>query len=272
VTPLAATTSPVALAFDRLASDYDSIFTFSAIGKSQRDVVWKHLLSAFVPGSHVLELNCGTGQDALFMARAGLTVTACDTSSRMIEQARMRMAMEDPEADIDFITLPTEEIDRFPQTCRFDALFSNFAGLNCVSDLSNVMRHAARRLKPGAPLLLCLSTRYCLWEILFFLLRGNLRKALRRCGGVSEAQLAQLRFPVYYPTLSQLRRVFAPELHLVSVVGVGITVPPSYLESWIARHPRLLRRMEALDELVRTWPGLRIAGDHMLLHLEKVHP
>jgi hypothetical protein len=52
--------------------------------------------------------------------------------------------------------------------------------------------------------------------------------------------------------------------------GVGITVPPSYLESWIATHPRLLRKMDAIDSTLRGWPGLRVVGDHMLLHLEKV--
>lgn len=265
-------TYPVALAFDRLASDYDSIFTFSAIGMSQRDAVWKRLLSVFAPGSHILELNCGTGQDALFMARAGMRVTACDASPRMIERARIRRSAENPDADASFLTLPTEEIGKLPRTLCFDGLFSNFAGLNCVRDLRSAMRQAADRLKPGAPILLCMATRFCLWEILYFLLQGNPGKAFRRFGGFSEARFGELRFPVFYPTLSQVRRMLAPEYRLVSVAGVGIAVPPSYLESWIARRPRLLRRLEALDERFRNWPGLRTAGDHMLLHLERVGP
>jgi ubiquinone/menaquinone biosynthesis C-methylase UbiE len=265
-------TYPAALAFDRLASDYDSIFTFSAIGKSQRDAVRKQLLSVFAPGSHILELNCGTGQDALFMTRAGMRVTACDASARMVEQARARMAVEQPEADAEFLTLPTEEIASLPRTLCFDGVFSNFAGLNCVRDLGSAMRQAAPRLQPGAPILLCMASRCCLWEILYFLLRGNRAKALRRCGGSSEARLGELRFPVFYPTLSQLRRILAPEYRIVSIAGIGITVPPSYLEPWMARHPRLLRRLEALDAKVRTWPGLRTIGDHLLLHLERVGP
>jgi ubiquinone/menaquinone biosynthesis C-methylase UbiE len=270
VTVSTETTAPTALAFDQLAADYDSVFTLSAIGKSQREVVWNRLLRVFSSGGHILELNCGTGVDALFMMNAGMNVTACDASPRMIEIARHRIAIANTESSAEFFAMPTEDLDKLPETCCFDGLFSNFAGLNCVCDLRTFAKQAARRLKPGAPLLLCFLTRFCLWEIIYYMLRGNPRKALRRCGGISSARVGGVSFPVYYRTLSELRRAFAPEFQLVATEGVGITVPPSYIEPWIASHPQLLRWMGAIDDLVRTWPGLRVVGDHMLVHLEKV--
>ena len=48
---------------------YDDLFTRSAIGRAQREVVWKILFRHFDPGDHILELNCGTGEDAVFLAR-----------------------------------------------------------------------------------------------------------------------------------------------------------------------------------------------------------
>jgi hypothetical protein len=30
-----------------------------------------------------------------------------------------------------------------------------------------------------------------------------------------------------------------------------------------------LQLLERIDEVIRTWPVVRILGDHMLLHLEK---
>lgn len=269
---IAETTTAAGLAFDHVAASYDSLFTFSVIGKSQRDAVRKRVLSVFSPASHILELNCGTGQDALFMARSGMTVTACDASAGMIEQARSRMATEAPDARVQFLELPTEEVDRLPEPMNFDGVFSNFSGLNCVPNLKGAMQRIAGRLRQGAPLLLCLSTRYCLWEIAYFLLRGDVRKARRRWKGVADVRIGELEFPVYYLTLAQLRGIFAPEFRLVCAAGIGITVPPSYLESWIIGHPRLFRRMEQVDEVVRTWPLLRTVGDHMLLHFEKIRP
>jgi len=272
VTAFVETAAPAALAFDQLAADYDASFTFSAIGKSQRDVVWNRLLSVFQPGEHILELNCGTGIDALFMTNAGLRVTACDASPRMIEMARRRAATAKSQTNAKFLTLPTEDLHKLPESCFYDGLLSNFAGLNCVRDLRTFVTQAARCLKPGAPLLLCFLTRYCLWEIAHYLLRGNPRKALRRCSGTSVARVGDFAFPVYYRTLTELRHAFAPEFRLIAVEGVGITVPPSYLERWIVNHPRLLRGMSAIDEVIRTWPGTRLVGDHVLLHFEKVCP
>jgi SAM-dependent methyltransferase len=259
-----------ALAFDRLAADYDSIFTFTAIGKSQRDVVWREALAAFAPGSHILELNCGTGEDALFLARAGMRVTACDASKAMVAQARNRMAAERPQAPIEFFELATENLSALPQDLRFQGVFSNFSGLNCVSDLWPVAQQLAQRLEPGAALLLCLSTRYCLWEIAYYALRGDWRKGARRWRGSTQARVRDVELLVYYPTVGELRKVFAPYFRLRSVTGIGIAVPPSYLESWMASHPRLFRILEGIDSVVRTWPGVRILGDHMLLQLERV--
>src|SRR5438128_208539 len=108
------------LVFDRLADEYDALFTFSIVGRLQREVVWERALATFAPGSHILELNCGTAEDALFLARAGMKVTACDASSRMIMQARKKIASEGLSTQVDLHTLPTEQIASLPQTPYFD--------------------------------------------------------------------------------------------------------------------------------------------------------
>jgi ubiquinone/menaquinone biosynthesis C-methylase UbiE len=269
VTTSAPAGSVAGLAFDCLAERYDSMFTLSRIGRAQREVVWKRAAATFPRGSHVLELNCGTGEDAIYLSRLGITVTACDASARMIDRARAKQAKQPAEARVEFLLLSTERLTELPGHACFDGVFSNFSGLNCIGDLAAVATQLAERLRPGAPLLLCLSTRFCLWEVLHYLSKGKLRKALRRCRGISYPSVGQVTFPVYYPTLSSLRDFFAPGFHLQSITGVGITVPPSYLEPWVARHPRLLQLLERIDEVIRTWPVVRILGDHMLLHLEK---
>jgi ubiquinone/menaquinone biosynthesis C-methylase UbiE len=257
------------LAFDGLAERYDSMFTFSVVGRAQRDVVWKRAAATFRCGNHVLELNCGTGEDAIHLASLGIRVTACDASARMIDRARAKKIQEASGARIEFLRLTTEHLAELPEQLSFDGVFSNFSGLNCIEDLGAVATELAKRLRPGAPLLLCMSTRFCIWEMLHYLSKGDLSKALRRCRGLSYATVGKLTFPVYYPTLSSLRESFGPEFALRSVSGVGIIVPPSYLEAWMARHPRLLQFLERGDEIVRDWPLARILGDHMLLHLEK---
>jgi ubiquinone/menaquinone biosynthesis C-methylase UbiE len=72
--------SGTVLAFDRLAAKYDDMFTRSMVGRAQRQAVWDVLLETIEPGSHILELNCGTGEDALFLAQHDMSVVACDAS------------------------------------------------------------------------------------------------------------------------------------------------------------------------------------------------
>jgi ubiquinone/menaquinone biosynthesis C-methylase UbiE len=73
--------------FDRLAPSYDSEFTDSIIGRAQRNSVWKVLLRTFHAGDNILELNCGTGEDALFLAQHDISVFSCDASQAMILRA-----------------------------------------------------------------------------------------------------------------------------------------------------------------------------------------
>lgn len=261
---------PAGAAFDAMAADYDDLFTFSIVGRAQRDVVWNRALTTFAAGDRVLELNCGTGEDAMFLAHNGVQVTACDASAQMIEYAKARKAGEAPDASIEFLVLANEELHLLPLRSRFDGVFSNFSGLNCVADLHGVSHELASRLRTGAKLLLCLSTRFCLWETLCYGARLNFRKAVRRWRGVSSARFDQHSFPVYYPTIKLLRRSFSPDFKLRSITGVGIATPPSYLEEWIVKYPHLLATMKRFDNAVCDLPLFRIAGDHMLLTLEKV--
>ncbi len=259
-----------ASAFDSIADIYDSLFTDSIVGRSQRAVVWEKAVSVFPSRSRILELNCGTGEDALFLARNGFTITACDASPRMIETARTRKEREAPEAQIEFAVLCSEDLDDLKSTELFDAVLSNFSGLNCVADLSIVAKDLAHRLHKGAPLLLCFSTRFCVWETLHYLSLAKFLKAFRRCGGHTYARMGNHTIPVFYPTLASIRRSFGPQFRLRAVSGIGIVVPPSYMEAWARNNLSLFRLCEKLDRVLNRVPGIRILGDHMLVHLERV--
>lgn len=280
--------------FDAVAAAYDAEFTDSVIGQAQRRAVWRELDGAFRAGQRVLEINCGTGVDALHLARRGVEVLACDSSSRMIEVARqpLRRAvgalLAAPELETDagssglrtklgapvrFEVLATEEIGTLRGSLApFDGAFSNFAGLNCVDDLEAVGRDLAALLKPGARMVLCLFGTRCVWETLWYLGRGQPRKAFRRlrsAGGV--ARLGNgTTVRVRYPSVRALRRLFRPEFRLKAWKGVGVAVPPSYVEPLARRFPRGLALLVWMDRWVASLPLLRGLGDHVVLVFERV--
>jgi ubiquinone/menaquinone biosynthesis C-methylase UbiE len=262
--------SAAGAAFDRLAENYDRIFTDSLIGRAQRDAVWKVLTRTFQKSDNILELNCGTGEDAIFLAGNGISVFACDASQQMIDRAEQRLRHTSPQVPAVFCELPTERIGELHPETQFDGAFSNFSGLNCIADLSVVASSLERLVKPGGQLVLCFSTRFCLIEILYFLALGQWRKALRRCKGHTEVMIDDVQFTVYYPTVRQIRRYFAPGFRLYFRTGIGVAVPPSYLEAWTRRHPSIFRFLCRLEGLLATLPVLRSTGDHVLLCFERV--
>ncbi len=239
------------------------------IGRAQRDAVWSVLRQEFHSGDHVLELNCGTGEDALFLARLGVSITACDASERMLAVAARRTVHEPGGGLVELLFLPTERIGELQSAGPFDGILSNFSGLNCVADLPNAARQFAALVRPGGLLLLCLSTRFCLWETLWYLAHSQPRQAFRRWKGHVTAALGDISLPVLYPTLRDIRQMFHPYFSLRSCRGIGVAVPPSYVEHLARRHPRLIHRLQATDRVIAGWPLCRTMGDHMLLTLQR---
>lgn len=267
VSPIA-TVAP-SIAFDGIADTYDEVFTRSNVGQAQRRAVWNAIEHTFRRGDHILELNCGTGEDALHMARRGLSVMACDASERMIAVAQRRKESEAPRLPIRFEVLHSEELAQLRRGLSFDGAFSNFSGLNCVSDLGAVARDLNHLLKPSGRVLIGVSTRVCASEIGYFLLHLNLRKAFRRIRGTTIAHLGNHHIGVHYPTIRQIRRAFSPWFRLHRVRAIGLFVPPSYVERWASAHPRILQKLENLDRSFAGWPMLRGIGDHVLLEFRK---
>lgn len=255
--------------FDVVAANYDRVFTESLIGRAQRNRVWEYVAPLWHSGDRILELNCGTGEDALHLASRGVRVTACDASSEMIRVATRRKSAEAPEADVALHVIRNEEIGVLSTTRYFDGVLSNFSGLNCIADLDSFARDLAPLVRPDARIVLCFSSRFCAWEFLWYVAKGELAKAFRRWSGETVARLGEAHVEVRYPTVRQIARAFAPWFALEDVVGVGVAIPPSYAESWAQQHARLFGVLARLEPSVSRLPLLRVTGDHYLLRFRR---
>ncbi len=253
--------------FDSIADRYDEIFTDSVIGRAQRQAVWRELERVLVPGQRVLEINCGTGVDALYMARHGVTVHACDASPRMTAMARRRA--ESSPAAVTFFVQQIEALDQMRG--QYDGVFSNFGGLNCVHNISAAARQLGRLVRPGGFLLMCLAGRFCAWELAWYAVRGEFAKAARRFSGEADGRLYDRTIRVHYRTTAELERAFAPHFRKVRRAGIGVLVPPTYVECWARRFPASIAAAARLDRVLSHIPVLRAAADHVLLVMERTH-
>jgi SAM-dependent methyltransferase len=255
--------APGASPFDALAADYDRQFTESLLGGMLRRAVWRRLDAAFAPGMRVLELACGTGEDAVHLAARGVQVLATDASAAMVEAARRKVVRAGVAGLIEARRLPFERLAELPEAA-FDGAFANFGGINCAADLAALGRGLARAVKPGAPVLLCVMGPLVPWEWLWFGLRGDLRAAFRRLrrGGVLWRGLR-----VVYPSPRHLARLLRPAFRVERRAAIGALVPLPAAERWARRHPGLVARLDARERRWETrWP-LPWLADHYLLEL-----
>lgn len=246
--------------FDELACDYDRSFTRSACGMSLRRRVWQRAAALFPPGARILELGCGTGEDAVHLARAGRRVVALDIAPEMIRLARLKAAAAGCAGRVEFHERSIEALDGLPQREPFDGVFSNFGAINCVAGLADLARVLAARLAPGARLLFVPMGRYVPWEWAWYLARGEFARAFRRLrsGGVEWRGLR-----VHYPTPAALARHLAPTFRVTHREALGVALPPSYAAAWLDSAPRRFAFLQGMERALRRFTAP--LGDHYLL-------
>jgi SAM-dependent methyltransferase len=245
-----------------MAGTYDATFTDTRVARALREIVWSRLEQTFRAPQRVLELGCGTGEDALRLARSGVHVVATDPSSGMIQVAHRKAVNGDCAQRIEFRCLAMENIRSLPEGEMFDGVLSNFGAVNCVPDLKALVADLAERLTPGAPLLWVVMGRYAPWEWLWYLLKGHRRKAWRRLnrGGVQWRGLT-----ISYPTPAELTALLRPHFTITRLAPLGVALPPSYAAAWLDRSPRVLAVLARLEQLAQRSSALASLSDHFIV-------
>ena len=252
-------------AFDTIAEEYDRLFTYSILGKAQRALIHEELRKRFREGHRILDLNCGTGEDAVLMAAEGVSVLACDVSKRMISVAWQKFASCGATLPVTFAVCANEQLDLLKSHGQFDGALSNFGGLNCTADLTEVRRTLSDLIRPGGEVFLCMLGCFCAWEILWHSAHGRWSKAFRRMKtGGTDARIGGASVRVHYPSVHEMRIAFAPSFRLASWRGIGVALPPSWMESAFQNRQRFVDLLTHIDRWLGVVPMFRGCADHIL--------
>lgn len=253
-------------------SAYDREYTFSRIAMVQRRMVWEYLDGMLeAPDLRILELNCGTGVDAIHLARKGHRVVATDISAAMLRIAREKARQMGVEQRIVHEQLAFEDLRPGRWEVQFDLVFSNFGGLNCIdrNHLAELVAPLAAQLKPGGRFVAVLMPDRCASETLYHLLGGRWSDAFRR--GREEpvwAGLSGTGAVTWYHSPKQVIELFASHFRKVALRPIGLFVPQARLEHRLGHRSGLLERSARLDRLAAHLPWTARYADHYLLDLE----
>jgi ubiquinone/menaquinone biosynthesis C-methylase UbiE len=267
----------VAQAFDQAAENYDELYQDNQVMAWMRQESLAALQGAFSPGSHLLEIGCGTGEEALALARRGYSIVATDISPAMIETCRTKAAAQGSRG-VEWRVMPAGGVDGLLdelESAAFDGAYASFGALNCEPRLEPVACTLARLLRPGASLVCSIMGRWCAWEIAWGLLHLRPRLAFRRLGqdwvGAGLASPGgTLSVPVRYYTPRSFARAFEPGFRVSAVRGLPVFLPPPYLGHLAERHPALFTRFLRAERALGGRFPFYLLGDHFLLVMERL--
>lgn len=257
-------------AFDHIGARYDVEFTNTDLSRWFRQRVWERLGVLYKAGDHVIELGCGTGEDAIWLAKRGVHVLASDGSEAMITETARKAAAEGVENLIQTRLLDFNDAINWSLDGMFDGAYSNYGPLNCIGDWRPIGAQLARAIRPGGKVGLGVMGPWCPWEVFWHGIHADFRNAPRRFRRSTVAHLDGKYFNVYYPRPGRLQRDFSPTFRRSLLWGLGVFLPPSDLYKSVGRRRWLARPLLALERLTAAhWP-FKYLGDHYWLELEHI--
>lgn len=255
--------------FDGLSERYDEDFSFTRCGRWLRQLVRDRMDEYIPPNGRILEIGCGTGEDALYFASRGCEVTASDASPAMLDKVREKSSASPYARKIKCLAwnLNGETPPEIAVGEPFDTVFSNFGAFNCVELDSDLAARLAACTKSHGHMGIVAMSRFCPWEIIWFGLRGARHNALRR---LQTKDASNAGITVHYPSHRQLADTLKPYFRLVALYGIGILLPPSFAFHTVDRWPNLFAHFFAWEyRLAHLWPFSRL-NDHYLAVFERL--
>lgn len=259
-----------AVAFDRQAPVFDRQFGNDTIIKYKRDRVRAHVLQNLPLQATILELNAGTGEDAIFFAQKGHCVHATDISTGMLDELLQKAKRSNLGDLISHEKCSFTSLHQLTHREPYDLVFSNFGGLNCTARLDEVLHSLTPLVKPGGIVTLVVLPKFCLWEFLL-LFRGKLKTALRRFSGSkgATAHIEGRYFRCWYYNPSYIVKHLGADFKLLKQEALCVFTPPSYISGFAEKHPRLFSVLKKLESKLQSrWPW-KHSGDYYIISLRK---
>ena len=259
-----------AAAFNEQSVIFDELYSDNTIVQYKRKRVRDHVHKYLPPHSRILELNAGTGEDAIYFAGKGYRVHATDIAAGMQEVLKEKVQASGLEKLVTTEICSFTELDKLQHRGPYDLVFSNFAGLNCTGELDKVLLSFDSLLKPGGIVTLVILPPFCLWETMLAL-KGKFKTAFRRTfssKGVT-AHIEGHYFTCWYYKPSYITKILKPSYDLLSIEGLCTIVPPSYIEHFAEKRPGLYQWLKKNEDLRKDrWPWKYI-GDYFIISLKK---
>lgn len=254
-------------AFSLQSLGYDDYELLHSTLKFMRMEVRNHVMSYLREGDRILEINAGTGTDAVFFAKNGFNIHATDISGGMVYQLKYKVTKYNFNSLVSVQQCSFTELDKV--TCGpFDYIFSNFGGLNCTPDLRQVTKFFPFLLNKKGRITLVLMPPLCPWEIAL-IFRGHFKTAFRRFkkNGV-KSHIEGKYFNTFYYSPRRTIKALDKKFKILKIQGLSSFTPPPYMENFPERFPSIYKSLNNFDKYFSNYFPFNNLADHFILTAE----
>jgi ubiquinone/menaquinone biosynthesis C-methylase UbiE len=260
-------------AFGRQSSVFDVEYSDNKIVDYKRARVRAVLEKNLPVNSNILELNSGTGDDAIWLAQKGHYVHATDISDGMQNMLKQKVIAVELTANITTEICSFNDLNTLANKQLYDCIFSNFAGLNCAENLAQVLEHFSGLVKQNGIVTLVIMPKFSLWEFLLAF-KGEFKLAFRRLTSTkkygAKAHIMGQYFRCWYYNPSYVINCLKKDFSLLQLEGMCTIVPPSFIENFPIKYPKSFQFLIKLEsQLKSVWP-FTIIGDYYIITLKKL--
>ncbi len=233
------------IGFGNLADEYDGLQLTNKSVRIMREKFYETIINTVKPKSYLLELNCGSGIDAHYLAAKGYRVLATDISDKMLRNA----VSKEEKQGLEFRKLSYTDLN---QLCneKFDAVISNLGGFNCIDDLSPVVCEIKTLLNPDGYLICTVMPHFSIWELALFF-KGEFKRSFRRLKKKGTmANIGEESVFVRYYSPSELKKILGEGFNLIQTKALRILSPPPPADYWYSKHPVITSLFDKLDNKI----------------------
>lgn len=255
--------------FGRMADEYDAIQNTNMPVKLMREKFYDAVFNTVPPPAYMLELNCGSGIDAMHFSKAGYKILATDISDKMLHNAESKNLFNPYSQNLSFKKMNMLDAGLLGES-SFDAVLSNLGGLNCIDNLSKAAEAISKIVKPGGYFIAAVMPRFSLWEFLL-LFKGEFKRAFRRLNpnGIT-ANVGDEKVFVNYYSPKKFYSFFKNDFTLISTKALRIFSPPPPAFHWYNTHPKLTSLLDKTDRLIENYYHSSFACDFYIIVLKKM--
>jgi ubiquinone/menaquinone biosynthesis C-methylase UbiE len=263
----------MAVPFDHIAPTFGSVLTKRAIGQLQRKLVWNHIekITGQLEGLEMLEIDPGSGDDAIMFSEKGFNLIATDLSAEMFKVTKQNGHHFSMQHGVSSHYMDLDAMSETLFDKKFDLVFSNFGALNCIqpSSLKKFFDNLPSILNPKGRFIAVVMPKFCWWEAAFFLSKLKFKKIFHRW--TDEEVLLQVEGAVtrnwfYHP--SEVKKLAHQHFKTICTKPVGLALPPVHFEKFFIKKQRLLMRLNNIEKKLNRlslYPGM---ADHFIIDLQ----